>query len=155
MSYLLIGHAENVSDFVKTSAYGECAGCNAKLDGAPLCAPMRPAYQGGESGLFGGGSIGGAASGPSRRGPYPPLLAGVSPYSPGGPNYAPAFPESAVVGAAGGCGNNCLVRSLSHLLRGDMAGAPDICTRARCASAREAIVAMYGCEPNSELELQV
>ena len=51
--------------------------------------------------------------------------------------------------------NNCLIHSLSHIVSGDRAGAPDSCTRDRRASAPGALVAKYGCDTNSELALQV
>ena len=92
-------------------------------------------------------------SSPARK--NPPLWTGAILYDAHGPNYAPAFPEGAVVGSADGYGNNCLIHSLAQILSGDRAGAPDSCTRGRCASVREAIVAKYGCDPNSALELQV
>ena len=129
MSDVLVGPAANVSDFVKTSAYGACAGWDAKLPSAPLCDTLQPAYQGKIS-LFGGANGDGAAPGPSRRGQKLLLLAGVSLYSSDGPNYAPASPEGAVVGPVGGYDNNSLIRSLAQLLRDARVGAPDSCTRA-------------------------
>ena len=85
----------------------------------------------------------------------PPLRTGAILYSEYGPNYAPAFPEGAVVGSAHGYGNKFPIRSISQILSCDRAGAPDRCKRERCASAREALVAKYGCGPDSESGLHV
>ena len=76
-------------------------------------------------------------------------------YSAEGPNYAPPFPEGAVVGAADGYGNNCLIHSLSQILSGER-WKEGACTsiRPRCAAVREALVAKYGCDPHAELELE-
>ena len=60
-----------------------------------------------------------------------------------------------MVGAADGYGNNCLVRRTALILGGDRAADGDSAMRARCASARDALIAKYGCDPGAELELQV
>ena len=85
----------------------------------------------------------------------PPLRTGAILYSSDGPNYAPSFPGGALVGSADGFGNNCIAHSLSQILSGDRAGAPDRCARRRCASVRGALVSKYGCFTQSELELHV
>ena len=106
-------------------------------------------------GVTGGGN--GAATPPAS--PHlrqnPPLWIAAILYSAHGPNYAPAFPVRAVVGAAYGRAYNCLVHSLLQMLSGDRADAPDSSAGARCASVRGARVAKYGFGTNSELELQV
>ena len=66
--------AENVLDFLKTSARGACAGRDAQPPGAPLCAPLPPAAWGG-IGLFGGGDgDGGGSRGPAPSGAPAPIF---------------------------------------------------------------------------------
>ena len=85
----------------------------------------------------------------------PPAFQGVGLYSALGPNYAPSSTDGAVVGEADGYGGNCLFRSLDQMMSGDRAAGAESTRRARCASARSALVAKCGCDPVAELELHV
>ena len=72
----------------------------------------------------------------------PRLYSGACLHSSDGPQYAPSSPWGDAVGADGGYGYNCLVRSLARISRDDRSAPAYKSMGARCASARKTHVAM-------------
>ena len=83
----------------------------------------------------------------------PPRRLGGSIYCAGGPNYAPHYPEGAVVGHADGSGNSGLVRRIAQILDGPKTLQKSRTLRDMCVAVRTSLVYKYGRSPHAELDL--